>query len=38
MMDATLPGNHGMWRAVNSPASHTAFYLSIIVWEIATSC
>ena len=36
MMDATFPGNHGMWRAVNSPALHTAFYLSIIVWEIAT--
>jgi len=25
-----------MWRAVNSPAIHTAFYLSIIAWEIAT--
>jgi len=36
MMDSTFPGNHGMWRAINSPAVHTAFYLSIIAWEIAT--
>jgi predicted small integral membrane protein len=37
MMDTTFPGNHGMWRAINSPAMHTLFYLSIIGWEIATS-
>ena len=36
MMDTTFPGNHLMWRAVNSPRIHTAFYLSIIVWESAT--
>jgi predicted small integral membrane protein len=36
MMDSTFPGNHGMWRAVNSPALHTAFYVSIIAWEFAT--
>jgi len=36
MMDSTFPGNHGMWRAMNSPALHTAFYLSIILWETAT--
>jgi predicted small integral membrane protein len=36
MMDSTLPGNHGMWRAVNTPALHTAFYLSIILWETLT--
>jgi predicted small integral membrane protein len=36
MMDSTLPANHGMWRALNSPALHTAFYLSIIAWETAT--
>jgi predicted small integral membrane protein len=35
-MDSTYPGNHGMWRAINSPKLHTAFYLSIIAWEIAT--
>jgi predicted small integral membrane protein len=36
MMDSTFPGNHGMWRALNSPAVHTAFYLSIIAWEAVT--
>jgi predicted small integral membrane protein len=36
MMDSTFPGNHGMWRAINSPTMHTFFYLSIIAWEIAT--
>ncbi len=36
MMDSTFPGNHGMWRAINSPAVHTAFYLSIITWETLT--
>jgi predicted small integral membrane protein len=34
MMDSTSPGNHGMWRALNSPAWHTAFYISIIAWEV----
>jgi predicted small integral membrane protein len=33
MMDSTFPGNRGMWRALNSPAIHTAFYLCIIAWE-----
>src|SRR6266404_1672992 len=36
MMDSTFPGNHGMWRAINGPALHTAFYLGIITWEAAT--
>lgn len=36
MMDSTFPGNHLMWRAQNSPAMHTAFYISIIVWESIT--
>ena len=36
MMDSTFPGNHGMGRAINSPAVHTAFYLTIIAWETAT--
>jgi predicted small integral membrane protein len=36
MMDSTFPGNHGMWRAVNSPAMHTAFYVAIIAWEFVT--
>ena len=33
MMDSTFPGNHGMWRAINTPALHTAFYVAIIAWE-----
>lgn len=37
MMDSTFPGNHGMWRAVHQPAVHLVFYISIIVWEIATT-
>ena len=36
MMDSTFAGNHGMWRAINQPALHTAFYVSIIAWEFAT--
>jgi predicted small integral membrane protein len=36
MMDSTFPGNRGMWRALNSPALHTVFYISIIAWEILT--
>src|SRR5215467_12369653 len=36
MMDSTFPGNHGMWRALNSPVIHTAIYLSIIFWESIT--
>jgi predicted small integral membrane protein len=34
-MDTTFPGNHGMWRALHSPALVTAFYCTIIGWEIA---
>jgi len=36
MMDSTLPGNHLMWRAVNSPLVHTVFYIGIIAWESLT--
>jgi predicted small integral membrane protein len=36
-MDSTFPGNRGMWRALQSPAIHLAFYLGIIAWEIATT-
>lgn len=36
MMDSIFPGNHGMWRAMNSAAFHTVFYLSIILWETLT--
>jgi predicted small integral membrane protein len=33
MMDTTFSGNRLMWRALNLPAWHTAFYWSIIAWE-----
>jgi predicted small integral membrane protein len=33
MMDSTFPGNHVMWRAVNSPVVYTVFYVGIIAWE-----
>ncbi|HEY6443573.1 MAG TPA: DUF2165 domain-containing protein [Candidatus Acidoferrales bacterium] len=36
MMDSTFPGNHGMWRALNQPVLHTAFYVAIIAWEAVT--
>jgi predicted small integral membrane protein len=36
MMDSTFPDNRGMWRALNSPVWHTAFYLMIIAWEAVT--
>jgi predicted small integral membrane protein len=36
MMDSTLPGNHLMGRAVNSPLVHTVFYTGIIAWESVT--
>src|SRR6202049_3706277 len=36
MMDSTFPGNHGMWRAVNSPLVPTVFYIGIIAWESVT--
>jgi predicted small integral membrane protein len=35
MMDSTFPGNQGMWRAINSPTTHTVFCVSI-VWESVT--
>ena len=37
MMDTTIPGNHGLWRALTSPTIHLAFYCSIILWEIANT-
>ena len=36
MMDSTFAGNHAMWRAINSPAIHTLFYIGIIAWESLT--
>ena len=37
MMDTTLPGNHGLWRAINAPQIHLAFYWGIIAWETVTT-
>ena len=37
MMDSTFPGNHAMWRAINSPVIHSLFYWMIIVWELLSS-
>ncbi len=34
-MSTTFPGNKLMWRAIDSPAVHHAFYASIILWEFA---
>jgi predicted small integral membrane protein len=36
MMDSTFSGNQGMWRAINSPSAHSAFYASVIAWEALT--
>ena len=36
-METTFPGNHGLWRAMLSPAWHLAFYIGIIAWEFATT-
>ena len=37
-MDNTFPGNSGLWRALNQPAIHRAFYAFIIFWEALTAC
>ncbi len=35
-MDTTIPGNHGIWRAMTSPGVHLVFYWMIIAWELVT--
>jgi predicted small integral membrane protein len=37
MMDSTFPENHAMWRALNAPGWHVAFYGTIILWESAAA-
>ena len=32
-MTTVFEGNQLLWRAITSPAIHTAFYISIILWE-----
>ncbi len=34
LMDSTSPGNHAMWRAIHPGWIHTAFYDSMIAWEV----
>lgn len=34
-MTTVFEGNQLMWRAIESPAIHTMFYISIILWEAA---
>jgi predicted small integral membrane protein len=36
-MDSTFQNNHGMGRALLSPAFHLAFYIGIIAWETVTT-
>ena len=36
LMDTTLPGNHGMWRAIPVSGIQNAFYAGIIGWEAVT--
>lgn len=36
-MDSTLPGNHGLWRAIHPLWVHVVFYDGIIGWEIVTA-
>jgi predicted small integral membrane protein len=36
-MDTTIPGNHGMWRSISSPAVDLVFYVTIIAWETVTA-
>lgn len=37
MMDSTFVGNRGLWRAIDAPSVHLAFYLCIIAWELVTA-
>jgi predicted small integral membrane protein len=36
LMDTTYPGNHGMWRAIHSPAIPLLFFVSVVCWESLT--
>jgi predicted small integral membrane protein len=37
MMDSTFVDGRSMWRALNAPAWHVAFYGAIIAWEFAAA-
>jgi len=34
-MDTTIPGNNGMWRAIQGTFWHHLFFASIILWEVS---
>lgn len=36
-MSTTFPDNQGRWRAIDHAAVHHAFYVSIILWELAAA-
>jgi predicted small integral membrane protein len=36
-MDTTFPGNHSLWRAIRAPWIHVAFYIGILLWELANA-
>jgi predicted small integral membrane protein len=36
LMDSTLPGNYGMWRAMHSVLEYKIAYAGIIAWEMLT--
>lgn len=36
-MDTTFENNKAMWRAIDSPFIHHAFYWSIILWEFIST-
>lgn len=36
-MDSIFPGDHGLWRAIDSPIIDTLFYIGIILWEAVTA-
>lgn len=37
MVDSSFPNNRAMWRAINLPAWHVAFYWAIMRWETASA-
>jgi len=37
LMDTTIPGNHGMWRSIASPALAFVFYVTIILGGMITA-
>lgn len=37
MMDTISPGKHNLWRAIDAPWAHVAFYIGILAWELANA-